>query len=459
MKSDLPNSSQFSPTQTSLPELLLVIKSNQLDREKVTQGIAKEFFLYSKDSYDLAKNTLFALSEYGLLDKPVDDQSYASLTELGEALFLRAISNDLDGMYAEFARHILLNLRGLELLSCAEDISLSGRKPTKALIVKELRSRGIYHPPNGTHANGMRQWLEKAGVVGKDQWVPVSTRLESILNLTDKSELDQYASLSTEQVAFAKAFARLNVEEARSNEVAKYASELFGVEFPEGGLPQSTLFQLRDAGLITCEKTTGGQGAKPYIVRPTDTLRNEFIEPILETIEHSIGIQYRKLIRMPYEDILSGLKSKSTHEKGLALEALAFYLGKLLNLDFVKWRLRSNKTGGAELDIIMEGTHLIFSRWQIQCKNSKQASLDDVAKEVGVAQVIKSNVIMIVTTGNIGSAAKDFAQSIMKETSLNVILISGNELRLLKKTPTAIIDILKTQAIDAMNLKRIQVVD
>jgi hypothetical protein len=46
---------------------------------------------------------------------------------------------------------------------------------------------------------------------------------------------------------------------------------------------------------------------------------------------------------MRYQVILDGLESNSKHEKGLALEAMAFYLGRLLNLSFVQWRLRSNK--------------------------------------------------------------------------------------------------------------------
>ena len=31
-------------------------------------------------------------------------------------------------------------------------------------------------------------------------------------------------------------------------------------------------------------------------------------------------------------------------------------------LEFVKWRMRTNETGGSELDVIMEGANLIFSR-------------------------------------------------------------------------------------------------
>ena len=457
MKSDLPNASQFSPVQTPLPELLLVVLANEPSRQNIQSAIASRFFEKSTDPFGLADNTIFALSEYGLLDKPVEDQSSAALTDVGRSLAIKASLNDYSGMYAEFARHILLNLRGLDLLTCAADLNAAGISPTKARIVKELGLRGIYHPPNGTHANGMRQWLEQAGVVDKGKWVANPLRLAKLLGGTEQSEIDQYAGLTREQIAFARAFARLGVPEARSNQVATYAASLFGVEYPEGGLPQSTLFALRDAELIECEKTTGGQGAKPYIVRPTEKLKNEFIEQIFTAIENSAGVQYRNLIRMPYAQILEDLHSTSTQTKGKALEALAFFLARVINLEFVNWRLRSNKTGGAEIDVIMEGTNLIFSRWQIQCKNSKEATLDDVAKEVGLAQIINSNVIMIVTTGRLGSAARKFADQVMRDTNLHVILISGKELQSLRDTPAAIVDILNDQAHGAMQLKRSQI--
>jgi site-specific DNA-methyltransferase (cytosine-N4-specific) len=302
----------------------------------------------------------------------------------------------------------------------------------------------------------MRQWFELAGLVGRGKWEVDPSVLKHLLGQIDSVELEAFAQLTPEQKAFALAFARLNVDVAQSNKVASYASALYGVEFPEGGLPQSTLFALQDVGLITCEKTTSGQGAKPYLVRPTEKLKNEFLEPIFQAIEKSAGIQYRKLIRMPLSEILVGLENPSKHEKGLALEALAFYVSRLIGLQFVKWRLRSAETGGAELDVIMESANLLFSRWQIQCKNSAHATLDDIAKEVGLAAIIKSNVIMIVTTGAIGKKAKDFAAEVMRETNHQVILLQKSHLKRLKVDPTEISDMLRSQSEDAMLLKRSQ---
>jgi hypothetical protein len=457
MKSGLPNSSQFSPVQTPLPELLAVVKANQPDRNAATHAILHTFFPdrvgKTSSAWQLADNTVLAMSNYGLVDKP-EDTSYLALTELGEILYELANNEDLGSLYGEFAKHILLNLRGLDVVQCVDDIWTGGNSPTKQLIVKELSHRGIYHPPNGTHANGMRQWLEQAKVF--DGWKINKIRLDELLGLSDET-LEILGGLTKEQREFAKAFAQMNVQEALSNKVAQYTTALYGTEFPEGGLPQSVLFALRDAGLIECKKTTAGQGAKPYIVYPTEQLKNELIGPILDSIEKSVGLQYRKLIRMPYQDILIGLQSESKHEKGIALEALAFYLARILGLSFVQWRLRSAKTGGAELDVVMESDRLIFSRWQIQCKNSAKATLEDIAKEVGLAQVIKANVVLVVCTGKIGSAAVSFAKQVMKETNLYVALINGKQLRQIIISPAEIVNILNEQARGAMTLKQEQV--
>ncbi|MGI8911706.1 MAG: hypothetical protein ACR2JR_14315 [Rubrobacteraceae bacterium] len=440
MKSDLPNSSQFSPAQTPLPPLLKIIKRLEPDRKSVSQEILKQFFpgRESKTEWDwkLADNTVIALSQYGLVNKPRNDNAHVSLTDLGRSLAEKAEQGKHAELYDEFAKHILLNLRGLDVVTCVQDIVASGRRPTKALLVKELKDRGIYHPPNGTHANGMRQWFESARLVDKGEWVPKEDRLQELLG-TSLEALEVYAGLTQEQRDFAKAFARLNTEEALSNEVARYASSLFGTEFAEGGLPQSVLFALQDAGLIEAEKTTTGRGAKPYIVRPTEKLKNELIEPMLSAIENSAGMQYRKLIRMKYPDILNGLTSQSKHEKGLALEALAFYLARLLGLQFVQWRLRSNKTGGGEVDVVMEGARLIFSRWQILCKVSDRITLDELAVEAGLAVCSKPNVILVLTTGHLTGGAWEFARATTESTDMSMVAFDQRDMEVLINAPNS----------------------
>jgi len=105
----------------------------------------------------------------------------------------------------------------------------------------------------------------------------------------------------------------------------------------------------------------------------------------------------------------------------------------------------------------MEGANLIFSRWQIQCKNTSEATLEDIAKELGLAQIIKTNIIMIVTTGRIGDKARAFAERITRETNHQIVLLHKIHLEKLKKDPTEIVDILSIQSEQAMELKRNQI--
>jgi len=145
------------------------------------------------------------------------------------------------------------------------------------------------------------------------------------------------------------------------------------------------------------------------------------------------------------------------HIKGLALEALAFYLMRLIDLKYVATRLRGEVTGGAEVDLIFEGARLIFSRWQIQCKNTKFVSLDDVAKEIGLTFQLKSNVVMVVSTGNISSEARKYAQQVMNDTNLNIVFLDSSDLQKIVNNPTYIADALNREAKRAMEIKKLEI--
>ncbi|HSA47462.1 MAG TPA: restriction endonuclease, partial [Candidatus Competibacteraceae bacterium] len=185
----------------------------------------------------------------------------------------------------------------------------------------------------------------------------------------------------------------------------------------------------------------------------TDQLIADLVNPILDQIERQTDSELRPLLRKPLGDILTELKSTDKHIRGLALEALAFKLMRLLDLNYVATRLRGAATGGAEVDLIFESVRLVFSRWQIQCKNTDRVSLDDVAKEVGLTHVLKSNVIVMVTTGEVGPEARRYANRIMTDSNLCVVMINGNDLVKIQTDPTCIVDVFHREAEHAMRLK------
>jgi site-specific DNA-methyltransferase (cytosine-N4-specific) len=233
------------------------------------------------------------------------------------------------------------------------------------------------------------------------------------------------------------------------------AEELYGTKFTEGNVPKTVLYPLENAGYIRLERGTKapGRGAKPFLVHTTSTFDTTVLQPLLKQIEAQVNPDLRPLLRQPLAEILDKLDSKDRHIAGLALEALAFKLMRLLDLDYVGTRLRGDDTGGAEVDLIFHSTRLVFSRWQIQCKNTSQVHLDDVAKEVGLANFLKSNVIVIVTTGKIGLRARHFAYKTMQETNLSIVMIDGADIQEICDKPYAIIDIMEREAKQAMQLK------
>jgi len=94
---------------------------------------------------------------------------------------------------------------------------------------------------------------------------------------------------------------------------------------------------------------------------------------------------------------------------------------------------------------------------QIQCKNTRTVSLDDVAKEVGLTHQLKSNVIMVVSTGSIGDEARRFANHVMNTTNLDIILVDRNDLEKIKENPMYISTVLDREAKRAMQIKKLEI--
>jgi len=124
-------------------------------------------------------------------------------------------------------------------------------------------------------------------------------------------------------------------------------------------------------------------------------------------------------------------------------------------MDYLATRLRASATGGAEVDLIFQSARLVYSRWQVQCKNTARVSLDDVAKEVGLTAFIKSSAIVIVTTGEIGAEARRYANKIMRDSNLAIIMLNGIDLRRITESTSQIVDVFYREARMAMELKKL----
>ena len=450
---NMPFGSEFSPSQIELPTLLELCKANSGGSADLQASILNRYFSgHGRGDQDnknkLAMNCRLGLKAYGVID------SDGKITDLGDRLYsLRA---DEDKLYAEFAKHILINLNGMSFIQCIRDMNIAGEKVTLENLRPACESHGIYYPSGGKHPSIMRLWLEKAGIFKGGKWVIDEDRIKQVLGTDDTLEI--LRGLTRYQRYFLMALLNTGVTDFQpANEIAKLTSATYDIRTPEKSLPKVVLLGLRDAGLIEIEKTTEGRGAKPFLVKPTDKVSREITIPFLEQLKSQVDPKLVELLRKPLSDIIEELNSDDRYISGLALEALAFKLMRLIDLDYVKTRLRGEQTGGAEVDLIFESDRLVFSKWQIQCKNTAHVPLDDIAKEVGLVQLLQSNVIVIVTTGKISTDARKYSNVVMKQTNLCIVMLDGDDIRAIATNPISIIDILNREAKTTKLLKKLDI--
>ena len=453
-RSDLPFGSEFSPAQIDLPVLLELAHGHGVDWRGFEDAVHDRYFAeHETSAYNrgkLANNTKLSLRAYGLIG-----ERDATLTEVGAMLY--GLRRDERALYGTFARHILKNRHGMNFVQCVLDMHAAGERIDLNKLRQWLQERGIAVPRGGKHMSTLRLWLERAGVFVSGYRVD-RTRLDEILGL-GMEEFEALAAFTPEQRAYLKALANMDGGGPHSsNDVEGLAAATYGIAFNEKNLPKQVLYPLREAGYIGLERGTKetGRGAKPFLVTATDKLSTDLLTPLIEQIEQQTRPDLRLLLRKPLKEIRLELKSENRHVRGLALEALAFKLMRLVDLKYVATRLRGDATGGAEVDLVFESARLVFSRWQIQCKNTARVSLDDVAKEVGLTHFLKSNAIVMVSTGEVGAEARRYANKVMTGSNLCIVMVDGGDLAVIEARPAAIVDVFTREARHAMDLKRLE---
>lgn len=132
------------------------------------------------------------------------------------------------------------------------------------------------------------------------------------------------ADFTREQRAFLRALANTGITTPQpASVITRLASATYGVKFPEKGLPKLVLNEIEQAGYITTQKTTGGRGAKPFLVAPTNKLIGDVVNPLLDQLERQTDPKLRQMLKKPLSEILEELQSSDKHRAGLALEVLS----------------------------------------------------------------------------------------------------------------------------------------
>jgi len=179
------------------------------------------------------------------------------------------------------------------------------------------------------------------------------------------------------------------------------------------------------------------------------------LKPVLDDLSERTGVP-RHVIRLSFGEVMQSLDSKSTHDKGVALETLAVKIGRILGLDFMGWRVRGRKTGGSEVDVVMDEVSTTFNRWQIQCKNTKkQLEAKHIAREVGLARLLQTNTILMIARGGVSADARQYANRVMRQENVAIMFLSGEDIEELDENADHLLTVLRGESSRIHNLKKL----
>jgi Restriction endonuclease len=460
----LPEANEFSPGQVSLKRVLELARENEGDRAAIIETIRQEYFLNTaatkldpaeklKQQRTRAYNVTVGLKGYGLFDLKTH-----RLTEAGRKL---AAIEDEQAIHEAFASHILTNCHGLEVLEAVRSIQSRRQRVTKASLSQELRSRGFTLPRATTHHTKLLGWLRKAGVV--DAVNTVDDQAVRHFSGVSLDILEEWALMTREQ----KALLRILRQEAEihgdalisAKEIVDKAEYQFGHVFSEDQLRAKVFRPLETAGWVRLSEMKPGRGGKSGQIAATSKLAELDLEIIGGQSEWGIPPDLRARLDTPLEKIHDELVSTDKHTRGIALELLAVRIAHDLGLVPLRFRERGIETGGAEVDLIAEGAHLHSSRWLFQCKNTPSSvGVAALAKEVGMALLLRAHVIVLATTGRFAESVNAFAKELSETSYLQAVLLDGKALAAHRlKGAGALLDFFHREAEQTVQLKRPQI--
>lgn len=460
----LPNFNEFSTGSIgTIGRVLEVAVKFEGSRKQLVDGIIAAFPKIAATPSDKqrrvrANNVLIGMSQCGLFS--LEDNR---LTTVGRELAGIADVGEQDRRFA--ALLLSPELPGMQLLDAVRSIRGRGEAPSKKRIASELRSRGFKITTNSGDPGKMRAWLQRGGVVDSN-WVVDEGALKKLMGL-DTVVYAEWETLSRPQRAFADTVREVSGPADGGSEwlTGSHVKRLCELRFGAGTLPEDMLRSrvldpLEERGYIETKGKGGGRGGKIGDVRATRKL----LEPVASLPVESksrIPPELRALRDTPLEKIRADLKSDDPHTKGIALELLALRIVRDLGLQEVAFRERGVETGGAEVDLIADGVHLHYSRWLFQCKATSsprtRVSLSALAKEVGMAVMLRAHVIVIVTTGAFAASVPPHARRLAKTGVLQSILVDNEVLeRYRTGGGLALVEYFSEQAGHTLQLKRTQ---
>lgn len=364
-----------------------------------------------------------------------------------------------------FCGHLLREKNGKLLIEALTAMRKRRARITNASLQDELKQFGVsgLSTNTGDHP-ALKNWLIAAGLVSV-KGDPIDAQIKMILGIS-ATELDEFKNLSLGQQVFLHALRQRHEVDPgpfQSTSLFKECVEGWPHLFDQAQLAKKIRQPLVVGGWITVTGLAGGvHGGRSGNVIGTKKLLDIPLSAVIPDFDQIIPADLRSKLNTPLPELSTDLFGEDTYKAGLALELLALRIIMDLRLEPRHFRLRSAQTAHAEVDLIAEGKHLLFSRWTFQCKRygkgtSTKLNLGDVAKEVGIAVFARAHVIVMVTTSDFTQDAKDYAQEVTRATHLQFVFINGDLIdEYLKVGRDALWHHFLANANDVMQAKRVQ---
>lgn len=448
MPNSLPFGTQFSPNQIYLPRLLQLVSENEGDETApLIDAIVAAFFndKTERDRHAMAGNCKNSLVSYGIMKSG----GGVHFTEFGRQLY--NISDESE--QCDFlAKHILKNLNGMILIDTLRGMERNGERITKETVVAKLNAKGFDEiSKTSNNIPVMKLWLNKAGVLRA--WQIDEHKLNELTELTE-AEYGLLKTLSSEQYYFLRALCNTNtLTFQKAADIRRLATDTYGINFVQSNFSQAVIQPLQEKGLIEVQRTTEGHGARTPLIKLTELTMRNIVLPVLQQLEGKIENEVVEYLQKSLSELRVDINSDNTYLKGIALEAFAIKIMMIIGLDFIRTRLKGSETAGAEIDALFDSSRLLYTRWQVQCKNTTKVSLDQIAKEVGLSHVLKTNAIVIMTTGAVSAAARKYANEIMRSMNLCIIMVEGPDIDAIIAEPTRILDVFNRESLNAKHIK------
>lgn len=453
----LPSFNDFSPEilKSDLRICLAAIRDCDGDDAKVVDAWAKEFFGGAANKRSQA-NIPATLRSTGLSTgtRPL------ALSSFGTAVLAAPSAKNASQI---FCAEMIRKHNGDLLLKAMAALRRRNEVITKESLKAELKREGVEAlSTNTTDHTTLKNWFVNAGIIDL-QGVPNDALLKELLGIST-AEMDEWSGLSLPQQIFLQHLRREHIAEDGpfpARDLLRPCMEMYPDLFDQAQFAKQIQKPLVAADwIVVTGLASGTHGGKSGRIRGALKLLDIPVERVIPDFDSAVPSDLRARIDTPLAEIRKNLLSSDTHLGGLALELLSLRMVIDLGLDPRHFRLRSSQTAHAEVDLLAEGSHLMFSRWTFQCKrygknSTTKVGLSEVAKEVGIALFVKAHVVVMVTTTSFTADARRYADVISEATALQFLFIDGNVVdAYLKNGKAALLDHARKNATAVMMQKR-----